>query len=148
VGEAVFRVVKIRLSQSPGVMVPVGLVLLVEVAGEVPLSYWNSTVLLPRMRAEMNEKPALKPVEVGDKKPICSGLSPAPSPATAVTYSERVWTWPSDRFTCDGVYTAVVSMATLPLDCTPPPAAGPGWSCTPSAAPPARLACLGPPLVE
>ena len=73
-----------RSSQSPVVIVPVGWVLRIEVAGDVPLSYWNSTVLLPRMRAEMNEKPALKPVEVGASRPSWSCLSPPPSP-------EMVW---------------------------------------------------------
>src|SRR5262249_6700047 len=109
-------------------MVPVGRVLLVEVAGEVPLSYWNSTVLLPRMRAEMNEKPALKPVEVGAGRRICRGWPRVPTPERAVTYPEGVGPCPSDRSTRAGVYTAVESMATPPLDCTPPPAVGPGWS--------------------
>ena len=55
--DAVSRTVRIRSSQSPVWMVPAGVVLRIDVAGDVPLSYWNSTVLLPRMRAEMNEKP-------------------------------------------------------------------------------------------
>ena len=38
-------------------------------------------------------------------------------------------------------------MATLPLDWTPPPAAGPGWSSMPNAAPHARLVLFAPPLL-
>jgi len=66
--DAVSWFVKISLSQSPVLMVPVGVVLLVETAAP-PLADWNSTLLLPRMRAEMNEKPVLKPVDVGEQEP-------------------------------------------------------------------------------
>src|SRR5262249_52654043 len=145
--DAVSWAVKIRSSQSPGLMVPVGVVLSIEVAGDVPLSYWNSTVLLPRMRAEMNEKPALKPVEFGARKPICSGLLPEVSPATAVTYSDIVWTWPSERLTVDGTETMVESMAADAVGWSPPPAVPPVWSLMPNPAPQVRLMLLAPPLL-
>ena len=38
-------------------------------------------------------------------------------------------------------------MATPPVDWTPPPAVGPGWSCTPSVAPQARRFASKPPLL-